>query len=305
MVLIFLMARVLNQLSKVQEEYQKMVMFESGYWSLKGKINEARDDREIATGSRLPTLKESICFDCVSFSYGNKKVLRDVSLVFPAGKITAIVGPSGSGKTTIVDLVIGLLSPDKGKILVDSHSLAQIDLRKWRWTIGYVPQESWLMHDSVFNNVTLGDSQLTEEDVERALKAAGAWGFVQTMPHGITSTVGERGGKISGGQRQRIAIARALAHQPKLLILDEATTALDPITEKAICDTLRELRGKLTIIAISHQPAVLDVADQGYRLGNGTVLQVEIGIKANMQFEEINADTDGKSQIASAPGKIQ
>ena len=115
-------------------------------------------------------------------------------------------------------------------------------------------QESILLHDSVFNNITLGDPKLSGEDAVNALRAAGAWEFVKEMPQEIQSTVGERGGKLSGGQRQRIAIARALVHRPKLLILDEATTGLDPESESAICDTLRQLRGELTLLAISHQP---------------------------------------------------
>ena len=176
------------------------------------------------------------------------------------------MGPSGSGKTTVADLIIGLLRPQQGEILIDGLPLEQIDVQKWRRAIGYVPQESWLLHDTVFNNVTLGDPKLKKKDVELALRAAGALEFVQAMPQGINSTVGERGSKISGGQRQRIAIARALVHKPKLLILDEATTALDPENERAICNTLRDLRGSLTILAISHQPAVLKVADQAYRL---------------------------------------
>ena len=193
---------------------------------------------------------------------------------FPSGLITAIVGPSGSGKTTIVDLVIGLLKPQQGEILIDDIPLEQIDVRKWRRMIGYVPQESWLLHDTVLNNVTLGDPELTTEDAIQALRAAGAWDFVQKMTRGLNSTVGERGYKISGGQRQRIALARALVRKPKLLILDEATTALDPESEKGICDSLSQLRGALTILAISHQAAVLEIADQAYRLQDGAAVQM-------------------------------
>lgn len=306
MVLIFLMARVLSQLSKMQEEYQKMVMFESGYWSLQGKINEARGDREIATGTQMPTLEKSICLKSVSFAYEKKKILQDVNIVFPAGMISAIVGPSGSGKTTIVDLVIGLLRPDQGEIRVDQQGLENIHLRKWRSLIGYVPQDSWLLHDTVFNNVTLGDTELTKEDAADALRAAGAWEFVQAMSQGIDSIVGERGGKLSGGQRQRIAIARALAHKPKLLILDEATTALDPNTEKDICNTLRGLRGSLTIIAISHQPAVLEVADRAYRLQNGLAIQMtETFSAASLHSEKIDGEPNAQIQLVSDQVKLR
>ena len=123
-------------------------------------------------------------------------------------------------------------------------------------------------------NVTLGDETLTTEDAKYALKAAGAWEFVKALPKGMDNMVGERGQMLSGGQRQRIAIARALVHDPKMLILDEATTALDPENEAAICRTLRNLRGEMTILAISHQSAILEVADRSYRLDGGKAILV-------------------------------
>jgi ATP-binding cassette subfamily C protein len=140
--------------------------------------------------------------------------------------------------------------------------------------IGYVPQDTILLHDSILNNVTLGDKSLTSEDVETALKAAGAWDFIKEMPAGIDTTVGERGTKLSGGQRQRIAIARALVHKPQLLILDEATSALDPKTEASICQTLKALRGQLTVLAISHQSALVEVADRVFQISAGKIEQI-------------------------------
>jgi ATP-binding cassette subfamily C protein len=307
MVFIFLVARILQQLGKVQDEYQKMVVFQSAYHSLKEKIEAASKDREVWPGNQLPILDKAIRIHHVYFAYEQRQVLRDASLIFPAGMITAIVGPSGSGKTTVADLVIGLLRPKQGEILIDDLPLEKMDLRKWRRMLGYVPQESWLLHDTVMNNVTLGDPDLTKEEAIGALRAAGAWEFVQNMPHGINSTVGERGGKISGGQRQRIAIARALVHKPKLLILDEATTALDPENEMAICNTLRQLRGQLTILAISHQPAVLEVADQAYRLHKGTAVPVAVESSAtsSLNSEGMAIDSNRKLQLVSDPTKLQ
>jgi ATP-binding cassette subfamily C protein len=141
--------------------------------------------------------------------------------------------------------------------------------------IGYVPQETLLLHDTVLINVTLGDPELNEEDAEYALRAAGAWEFVMAMPQGIHSPVGERGSMLSGGQRQRIALARALVHKPKLLILDEPTSALDPDTESAICETLGKLRGAITILAISHQPTIMKEADRAYQLQDGKAFLLE------------------------------
>jgi ATP-binding cassette subfamily C protein len=136
--------------------------------------------------------------------------------------------------------------------------------------IGYVPQENLLLHDTVAANVTLGYAELGAADVEYALRAAGAWDFVSGLPEGIHTVVGERGTRFSGGQRQRIMIARALAHRPKLLILDEATASLDPATEAALCETLAALRGEITVLAISHQRALVDAADRVYRVEKGS-----------------------------------
>jgi ATP-binding cassette subfamily C protein len=275
MVLTFLLVRVVKQLNKVQEQYQQMVIFESAYWSLKDTIHRAEMARESALGSEVASLHHGIRLDQVSFAYAEEWILRDASLTFPAGLFTAIVGPSGVGKTTIVDLVMALLRPQQGEILIDDLPLLQIDVRSWRKMIGYVPQETLLLHDTVLINVTLGAPDLTEADAEQALRAAGAWEFVRSMPQGIHSPVGERGSMLSGGQRQRIAIARALVHKPKLLILDEPTSALDPDTEAAICETLGKLRGTITILAISHQPTIMKEADRAYQLQDGKAFLLE------------------------------
>jgi len=270
--LIFLIAGMGNRLSKVQQEYQKMVTFESAYWSLQAKIQQAAQEREAIFGERLPTLQRCVRLDAVSFMYDKSWVLKNVSLEISAGSFTAVTGPSGAGKTTVADLVMGLLRPQEGQIYIDDLPLATVDIRRWRRMIGYVPQETLLLHDTIMRNVTLGASELGERDVEDALRAAGAWGFVTPLPQGMHTPVGERGSKLSGGQRQRIAIARALVHKPSLLVLDEATSGLDPASEMQICDTLRALRGKLTILAISHQPALVNAADRVYRLNDGTGL---------------------------------
>ncbi|MDH3427786.1 MAG: ATP-binding cassette domain-containing protein, partial [Gemmatimonadota bacterium] len=149
--------------------------------------------------------------------------------------------------------------------------LAEFDRRSWRRGLGYVPQELLLFHETIRRNVTLGNDAIPDADVERALRAAGAWQFVTELAEGLDHVVGERGGRLSGGQRQRIAIARALVERPRLLILDEATTALDPETEAAICRTLTNLKSEVTIVAISHQAAMRDVADIVYEVEGGSV----------------------------------
>ena len=274
LVMVYMFQKLMKRMQKVQTQYQAMATSESAYWSLQAKVQTAMQSKEQALGTRKASLSRSIRLERVSFAYGDRLIFENLECEFPAGSITAIVGPSGIGKTTVVDLVTGLLRPQEGEVFIDNISLAEIDLRQWRQMIGYVPQETLLLHDTVFINVTLGDKELKAEDAVSALRAAGAWDFVQNLPEGMSTLVGERGHKLSGGQRQRIAIARAIVHKPRLLILDEATTALDPGNEAAICETLRKLRGELTILAISHQPAVLDVADRAYRLEDGKAILV-------------------------------
>jgi len=275
MVLGFLLSRILKKAGRVQRSYQKMAVSESAYWSIQKTIEKADLARELPGGKHMPTLEQGIELKDVSFSYGDKQILDRINLTIPAGSFTAIIGPSGSGKTSTLDLIIGLLEPDSGALLVDGVPLMELDMHSWRRTLGYVPQETILLHDSVFNNVTLGDPEISEADVISALGNAGAWAFVEKLSEGIHNIVGERGGKLSGGQRQRIMIARALVHNPRLLIMDEATTALDPQSEAAICETLRKLQGAHTILAISHQPALLDAADRAYQLQDGRATLVK------------------------------
>jgi ATP-binding cassette, subfamily C, bacterial len=277
LVMFLVLARSLTSLGKTQQQYQKMKSCESAFWSLRAVIQDASRAREANPGGSSPTLDNSVCLNKVNFAYGETGVLWNTSLMVPAGSFTAIIGPSGAGKTTIADLIIGLLRPQQGEILIDNVPLEKIDLRQWRRMIGYVPQEAFLLHDTVLWNVTLGDPEVKQADAEAALRAAGAWEFVAELPEQIHSSVAERGMALSGGQRQRIAIARALAHGPKLLILDEVTSSLDPETEAAICRTLQELRGRLTILAISHQPAVVETADRIYRIQNGEAILVRDG----------------------------
>lgn len=246
-----------------------MVIAESAYWSLLSKIKETEKEEENVVGTITPSLNHSIRLRDVSFSYDKQPVLKNASLTFPKGTFSAIIGPSGAGKTTIIDLITGLLLPQKGQVFLDETNLDLVNLRAWRRLVGYVPQETLLLHDTVLANVTLGDPKVAEGDVEKALRDAGAWDFVMEMADGLHTIVGERGTRLSGGQRQRITIARALVHKPELLILDEATSALDPGSEVEICQTLRQLSDKLTILAISHQTALLDAADRAYRLEGG------------------------------------
>ncbi len=289
--MVLVLGQTLKRIGKVQKQYQKMLTCESAYWALNKTIDEARSAAERSTGTATTALDDAIEFDGVSFAYGAHTILNDATFKVPARTITCLVGDSGAGKTTVADLVIGLVAPTAGELRIDGVPIGELDLRAWRHSIGYVPQDNLLLHDTVLHNVTLGDPSLTESDALRALKAADAEEFVARMPDGIHAIVGERGTRLSGGQRQRIMIARALAHQPRLLILDEATSALDADTEAGICKTLSALSREVTILAVTHQPALAAVADRVYRLRNSQVEAVsEPGVG------EATAATKGRSQ---------
>jgi ATP-binding cassette subfamily C protein len=264
--------RLMLAVGSLQRKYQDMATGESAFWSLIGKIHDAEADAEPDPGAApAPSLADAIEYRNVRLAYRDTEVLRNVSLTVPAGRLTTFEGPSGAGKTTLVDAMSGLLRPTQGTITVDGTPLGDIGLRSWRQQIGYVPQELALLHDTVARNVTLGDDSIPRSQVAEALRAAGAWSFVSDHPDGLDRVVGDQGGRLSGGQGQRLMIARALVHRPQLLILDEATTGVDPETEAEIFETLRELLGDLTIVVISHQSAVEKIAEVRYEVANGSV----------------------------------
>lgn len=282
MVLVVTLGRAFTFFGKVQKQYQKLAQGESAYWAMRASIADAVSAEEQLDGGNTPHFERDIAFESVSFSYDHQAVFKGLSLHIQAGTLTTLVGPSGAGKTTIIDLITGLLRPEKGRITLDGTNLAELDIKAWRSMIGYVPQETVLLHDSISHNVTLGDTSLSAAAVETALRAAGAWEFVERMPAGVDTLVGERGGKLSGGQRQRIVIARALVNSPRLLILDEATSALDPESEDAIRQTMLDLKGRLTILAISHNRAMVDAADRIYQLGDGGATLIESGVASTL-----------------------
>ena len=270
MVLVVALGRAFSFFGKVQKQYQKLAQGESAYWSLMEAIEAANKAEEQQDGGTAPRFEQAISFQGITFYYDERHpVFKDLNLEIKSGALTTLVGPSGSGKTTIIDLSIGLLQPQHGSVQLDGVPLTAINIMQWRNMIGYVPQDTVLLHDTILHNITLGDPQLDLADAQDALRAAGAWDFVAKMPMGVDTVVGERGGKLSGGQRQRIVIARALVNKPRLLILDEATSALDPESEEVVRQTMETLKGQLTILAISHNRALVQAADYVYQMNNG------------------------------------
>jgi len=270
--------QLVNVVSKMQKFLQQSAEMESAYIRTETLIAEAEAEREAWIGKAAPELGAGLSLRGVSFAHGERPVLRDLDLEAPAGAITVFMGPSGAGKTTIVDLLIGLYVADRGKVLIGGRPIDEIDIDAWRSRIGYVPQELNLLHASVRDNITLGDHSISDERIWAALREVDATDFVERLPDGLDTTVGETGAKLSGGQRQRISLARALVVEPEVLILDEVTSALDPETEAQIVANIAALNnGRYTIIAITHRPAWTEIADRLFKLENGVVVEMREG----------------------------
>jgi len=227
---------------------------------------------------QFETLRQSVAFEGVSFSYSNSDqtptALSDISLVIPKGEATALIGPSGAGKTTIVNLLCGLIKPTMGRILIDGRDLATMDSRSWRRGLALAGQDIELLDGTVYDNIAYGCSDPSPERIEAAARDVDADSFIRALPQGYGTEVGTRALSLSGGQRQRIGLARALVREPQLLILDEATNAVDGISEAVILAALRRRAGRATTLVISHHASTLSACDHGIVVDRGRVLEV-------------------------------
>ena len=217
---------------------------------------------------------KGVTVEHVSYHYPDSdvEVLHDISLEIPKGKTVALIGPSGAGKTTLADIILGLLPPISGVIRMDQHNVYE-NLRSWREKLGYIPQSIYLSDDTIRNNVAFGiyEDQIDENAIWKALEKAQLKEFVQGLENGLDTYVGDRGVRLSGGQRQRIGIARALYHDPEILVLDEATSALDSSTEQAVMESIESLQGLKTMIIIAHRLTTIKNADLVYEVSGGNV----------------------------------
>jgi ABC-type multidrug transport system fused ATPase/permease subunit len=218
---------------------------------------------------------KAIVLEGVSYRYPSTvaAALSDITLKIPRGASIGFVGGSGAGKSTLVDLILGLLTPTTGQVRVDEVDI-QTNLRGWQDQIGYVPQTVFLTDDSLRRNVAFGlsEDQIDDSAVQRALRAAQLEEFVNSLPEGVQTHVGERGVRLSGGQRQRIGIARALYHDPQVLVLDEATSALDTATEEGVMAAVNRLIGEKTLIIVAHRLSTVARCDRLFRLEKGRIV---------------------------------
>ncbi len=238
---------------------------------------------------RRLALTQGIVVEDLTFHYDPASAtaaLRDLNLTIPARRVVALCGPSGAGKSTLADLLLGLLTPTRGRVRVDGAELAGELRHDWRHSIGYVPQETFLFHDTVRANLLWAQPGAGEAELRAALRAAAAEAFVDRLPQGLDTVLGDRGVRLSGGERQRLALARALLRQPTLLVLDEATSSLDTHNERLVQDAIERLHGELTIVLIAHRLSTVRMADQIIVLDGGRA--VESGT-----WEELSARPDG------------
>ena len=276
LLLAFIFFRLVPRLQNLQQVHQMLLHDLPAYENVTRRIEALEAEREqLAPGVPVHALVEGIRFEDVSFVYPavERAAVDGVALGIEARRTTAIVGPSGSGKSTLADLVMGLVRPTGGRLVVDGRELDEGWMRGWREGIGYVAQDTVLFHDSVRENLRWARPDATDEELWEALRASAADGFVEALPEGMATVIGDRGVRLSGGERQRLALARALLRRPSLLILDEATSALDTENERRIRDAIAALHGRTTILMITHRLSSVRDADAIHVMEGGRVIE--------------------------------
>ncbi len=228
------------------------------------EVMDAEPEEDTPGAAVLDAVRGEICFSDISFSYGDggKEVLRHISFTLPAGKTLALVGPSGGGKTTICHLIPRFYEPKEGSISIDGRDIRTVTRHSLRAQIGMVAQDLFLFNASIYDNIAYARPDATREEVYAAARAANIHEYIETLPDGYDTVVGERGVKLSGGQKQRVSIARAFLKNPRILILDEATSALDNVTERMIQASLSELSEGRTTVVVAHRLSTVRRADE-------------------------------------------
>lgn len=274
-VIVYALNKVFGNLQFVQTNLHAMSMQLPFVSSVLCYAKEAEDAREADVGKESFSFKNELRFDRVSFAYTSESrlALADISFAVKRGEIVGIIGPSGAGKTTLVDVLLRLISPARGKISLDHIDVNAIQLDEWRSKVGYVAQDIFLLNGTIAENIRFYDDSVTKESMRSAAKMANIYDFIVSQSKQWETPVGERGLSLSGGQRQRIALARALARAPELLILDEATSALDHESELLIQQSIASLKGVMSIIIIAHRLSTLSIADRLVVLEGGRVTE--------------------------------
>jgi ATP-binding cassette, subfamily B, bacterial PglK len=274
---IFRMLPSVNRVTNASQQFRYTIpSFRMLYGEMRSLNKTQREVRELIDPEATDVVfNNQIIVNDLNYKYPDTDdyVLKDINIRIPCNAMIGIIGESGAGKSTFVNLLLGLLHPTSGKILVDGQNIDQI-MKKWQKLIGYVPQQTFLLDDSLKRNITfsLNDKDLSNESLKNSVNSAQLNTFVDSLSDGYDTIVGERGSKLSGGQQQRIGIARALYNNPSVLVLDEATSNLDLRTEARVIEAVKQLKGKKTIIIISHRASTLEYCDLLFEIKDGKII---------------------------------
>jgi subfamily B ATP-binding cassette protein MsbA len=303
LVFIFILYRLHPQVLELDEGRNTLVAAAPEVEQLVQLLHDS-EKQTIHTGQvPFDTLADAVRFDSVSFRYSPESpwALTDVTMQIPRGQRIALVGPSGAGKSTLITLLLRFYDPQSGTILVDGIPLSDLDLHSWRRHLAVVSQETHIFNASVRENIGYGRPDAGEDEIVAAARLADAHGFISALPHGYDTQVGDYGVGLSGGQKQRIALARAIVRKPDILILDEATNALDSLSENVVMDSVRALGSDVTVIAIAHRLSTVMHSDNIVVLEGGRIK--EQGPPAELlrnqalfaQLYELQQDSSGRS----------
>lgn len=272
---IYIFMRLYTQLSNFQQLRQSFILSAAALPSAQREFQGATAAAEHAGEGAVLTAEGAVDISVhdLSVKYGEHTALSGVSVQIPAGSVVGLTGLSGAGKSTFVDAIVGLIAPASGTVQIDGRQVSAFNPRDWRHHIGYVAQETLLLHGTIAENIAWGKKDTALEDIHTAARLAGAHDFIQHMPEGYDTVVGGRSIRMSGGQRQRIGLARALLGQKRLVILDEATSALDSESERQVLQAIEGLRGKVTIIMIAHRLSTLKRADRILVFESGRIVE--------------------------------
>jgi ABC-type multidrug transport system fused ATPase/permease subunit len=290
----------INQLATINEMLQRAQAAGSRVFETLDEEDSIRDRPDAAP---LKLREGKIEFDGVGFAYGDKPALRNVSFAAYPGEVVALVGPSGAGKSTVLNLIPRFYDPQRGSIRIDGQDLRDVAQRSLRGHMAIVQQETFLFNRTVWENLTYGRPNAAMEEVERAARDANAWDFIQELPQGLDTVIGERGAKLSGGQRQRLSITRAFLVDPEILILDEPTSSVEPESEWIIQQALERLMKGRTTFITSHRFSIVRGADrilvfEGGRLveeGRHGALMAQDGLYASMYRRQVGEERTADS----------
>ena len=302
------MYKPMQELSKLTDTYTKAAI---GYERIQEVLETDREVKDLPRAKAAPRFQGDIEFEHVSFAYTpDTPILKDVSLKIDSGQVAALVGPTGAGKTSVISLIARFYDPDEGMIKIDGKDIRSFKQKSLRQQISFVLQDTVLFHAPLWQNIAYGKPEATRAEIVKAAEMANAMEFIEKLPHGLDTMVGERGVTLSGGQRQRVAIARAVIRNTPILVLDEPSSGLDAASEKLVFDALDELMKGRTTIVIAHRLSTIRAADVIFVVNEGGIaehgkhdeLMKQGGIYANLhnlQFNDEQPETERPERLTA------